>query len=160
MVALESDIGDVQGGTTQEGIHLGVMAGTLDLVQRAYLGTEIRDDVLTFNPVMIDRLDGLRLAMQFRRAHITVSLSGAKLTVTALADGYRATINVGVGDTVRELRGGESATFTVGDAGPTGGQARRDSEAHGPGSRRRSSISTECSSIRRTRQHGGRRYAS
>jgi trehalose/maltose hydrolase-like predicted phosphorylase/beta-phosphoglucomutase-like phosphatase (HAD superfamily) len=119
LVALESDIGDVQGGTTQEGIHLGVMAGTLDLVQRAYLGTEIRDDVLTFNPVMVDRLDGLRLAMQFRRAHIIVSLSGGKLTVTALADGYRATIKVGVGDTVRELRGGESATFTIGDAGLT-----------------------------------------
>ena len=38
MVALESDVGDVQGGTTQEGIHMGVMAGTLDLIQRGYLG--------------------------------------------------------------------------------------------------------------------------
>jgi trehalose/maltose hydrolase-like predicted phosphorylase len=116
-VALESDIGDVQGGTTQEGIHLGVMAGTLDLVQRAYLGTEIRDDVLTFDPVMLDRLDGLQLAMQFRRAHITVSLDGPRLTVTALADGYRATIKVGVGDVVRELRGGDSVAFLVGGAG-------------------------------------------
>jgi trehalose/maltose hydrolase-like predicted phosphorylase/beta-phosphoglucomutase-like phosphatase (HAD superfamily) len=120
LVALESDIGDIQGGTTQEGIHLGVMAGTLDLVQRAYLGTEIRDDVLTFDPVMIDRLDGLHLAMQFRRAHITVSLSGAKLTVTALADGYRATLKVGVGDAVHELRGGDTVTFTVGRAAPSG----------------------------------------
>jgi trehalose/maltose hydrolase-like predicted phosphorylase/beta-phosphoglucomutase-like phosphatase (HAD superfamily) len=116
IVALESDIGDVQGGTTQEGIHLGVMAGTLDLVQRAYLGTEIRDDVLTFDPVMIDRLDGLHLAMQFRRAHITVSLSGAKLTVAALADGYRAAIKVGVGDAVRELRGGDTVAFMLGGA--------------------------------------------
>jgi trehalose/maltose hydrolase-like predicted phosphorylase len=119
LVALESDVGDVQGGTTQEGIHLGVMAGTLDLVQRAYLGTEIRGDVLMFNPVMIDRLDGLHLAMQFRRAHITVSLSGAKLTVTALADGYRATIKVGAGGVVRELRGGDSATFTISAAAPS-----------------------------------------
>ena len=46
LVALESDVGDVQGGTTKEGIHLGVMAGTLDLVQRVYLGAEIRDGVL------------------------------------------------------------------------------------------------------------------
>ncbi|HEY7127852.1 MAG TPA: trehalose-phosphatase [Ktedonobacterales bacterium] len=38
MVALESDIRDVQGGTTAEGIHMGVMAGTLDLMQRSYLG--------------------------------------------------------------------------------------------------------------------------
>ena len=42
LVALESDIGDVQGGTTKEGIHMGVMSGTLDLVQRGYLGTAIR----------------------------------------------------------------------------------------------------------------------
>ena len=36
--ALESDINDVQGGTTAEGIHLGAMAGTVDLVQRCYGG--------------------------------------------------------------------------------------------------------------------------
>ena len=30
MTALESDVDDIQGGTTQEGIHMGVMAGTLD----------------------------------------------------------------------------------------------------------------------------------
>jgi trehalose/maltose hydrolase-like predicted phosphorylase/beta-phosphoglucomutase-like phosphatase (HAD superfamily) len=119
LVALESDIGDVQGGTTQEGIHLGVMAGTLDLVQRAYLGTQIRDDVLTFDPVMLDRLDGLQLAMQFRRAHITVALSDRRLTVTALADGYRASIKVGVGDLVRQLGAGESVAFLVGDPAPT-----------------------------------------
>ena len=133
LVALESDIGDVQGGTTQEGIHLGVMAGTLDLVQRAYLGTEIRDDVLTFDPVMIDRLDGLHLAMQFRRAHITVSLDGRRLTVTALADGYRATIKVGVGDLVRELRGGDSVAFLVGGDAPTG-ERRPDAHARRAGS--------------------------
>jgi trehalose/maltose hydrolase-like predicted phosphorylase/beta-phosphoglucomutase-like phosphatase (HAD superfamily) len=123
LVALESDIGDVQGGTTQEGIHLGVMAGTLDLAQRAYLGTAIRDDVLTFDPVMIDRLDGLQLALQFRRAHITASLSGRRLTITALADGYRAAIKVGVGDQVRELHGGDTVEFLVGAGSPTGEQA-------------------------------------
>jgi trehalose/maltose hydrolase-like predicted phosphorylase len=116
LVALESDIGDIQGGTTKEGIHLGVMAGTLDLVQRAYLGTEIRSDVLYFNPVLADRLDGLRLPMQFRRTPITVSLNGAELTVAALADGYSEPIRVAVGDDVRELVGGDSATFTI--AGP------------------------------------------
>ena len=31
--ALESDIADVQGGTTGEGIHLGAMAGTVDLLR-------------------------------------------------------------------------------------------------------------------------------
>ncbi len=116
LVALESDIGDIQGGTTKEGIHLGVMAGTLDLVQRAYLGTEIRDDVLRFHPTLTDRLDGLTLAIQFRHTPITVSLNGSKLTVAAHADSPSAPIRVGVGDIVRELRRGEIATFTI--AGP------------------------------------------
>ncbi|MGW2125435.1 hypothetical protein [Streptomyces sp. NPDC001758] len=38
--ALEADIADIQGGTTGEGIHLGAMAGTLDLVQRGLTGLE------------------------------------------------------------------------------------------------------------------------
>src|SRR5438876_622720 len=46
MLALESDVGDVQGGTTAEGIHMGVMSGTLDLVQRSYLDEVMREGVL------------------------------------------------------------------------------------------------------------------
>jgi len=113
LVALESDIGDIQGGTTREGIHLGVMGGTLDLVQRAYLGTDIRDGVLYFNPMPTDRLDGLSLPMQVRHTSITVSLNGAELTVAAHADGYSGPIKVGVGDVVREIHGGQQATFAV-----------------------------------------------
>ena len=41
LVALRSDADDIQGGTTKEGIHVGVMSGTLDVVQRSYAG--IRD---------------------------------------------------------------------------------------------------------------------
>lgn len=48
--ALLSDFADVQGGTTKEGIHLGAMAGTIDLIQRCYTGLEIGDDILLLNP--------------------------------------------------------------------------------------------------------------
>jgi hypothetical protein len=37
--ALEGDISDVQGGTTAEGVHLGAMSGTLDLLQRGLTGS-------------------------------------------------------------------------------------------------------------------------
>lgn len=43
--ALNSDIADLQGGTTAEGIHLGAMAGTIDLMQRCYIGIEPRTNV-------------------------------------------------------------------------------------------------------------------
>jgi trehalose/maltose hydrolase-like predicted phosphorylase len=113
LVALESDIGDIQGGTTQEGIHMGVMCGTLDLVQRAYLGARIRDGVVRFTPRLHYRLDGLTLAMQFRGTPIRVTLEGGELEVVALADGFSPPIRVGVGDDVRELSGGERCTFAI-----------------------------------------------
>jgi hypothetical protein len=34
MTALESDVGDIQGGDNKEGIHMGVMAGTLHVLPR------------------------------------------------------------------------------------------------------------------------------
>lgn len=49
--ALEGDIADLQGGTTEEGVHLGAMAGTLDLVQRGLTGMETRGGALWFDPV-------------------------------------------------------------------------------------------------------------
>jgi trehalose/maltose hydrolase-like predicted phosphorylase len=116
LVALESDIGDVQGGTTQEGIHLGVMAGTLDLIQRVYLGAEIRGDVLSFSPRLTDRLDGLSFRMEIRGTPIRVSLSGRRLNVTGEGPGQR--IEVVVGGEVRELSPGGSHTFAL-DAAPT-----------------------------------------
>jgi trehalose/maltose hydrolase-like predicted phosphorylase len=113
MVALESDVGDVQGGTTKEGIHMGVMAGTLDLIQRGYLGTVIRDGTLHFDPKPVGNLDGLSFPMRFRGMPLEVTLEGDKLTVTAQSDGFSQPIRVGVGDTVREVKAGESFAFGI-----------------------------------------------
>jgi alpha,alpha-trehalase len=119
-LALESDIGDIQQGTTREGIHLGVMGGTLDLMQRAYLGTEIVDDVIHFNPTIVDELDGLSLPMQIRQMPINVALNGSELTVTVLSNGSSAPIRVAMGGQVRELHGGQSTTFSAALAGQPG----------------------------------------
>jgi trehalose/maltose hydrolase-like predicted phosphorylase len=111
MVALESDVGDVQGGTTQEGIHMGVMAGTLDLIQRGYLGTVIRDGVLHFDPKPVGNLDGLSFPMRFHGTPLEVELEGGKLTVAAQSDGLDQPIKIRVGDETREIGPGESHTF-------------------------------------------------
>jgi trehalose/maltose hydrolase-like predicted phosphorylase len=116
LVALESDVGDVQGGTTKEGIHLGVMAGTLDLVQRAYTGAEIRDGVLYFAPTLTDRLDGLTFPMQVHGTPIRVTLRADELTVV-ITGGFSRAIRVGIGDDVRELGAGERCTFTLAGTG-------------------------------------------
>jgi alpha,alpha-trehalase len=69
---LDSDIGDVQGGTTQEGIHLGAMAGTVDLVQRCFLGIEMRANVLHFDPALPDDLECVRLMLHYRSQSLAI----------------------------------------------------------------------------------------
>jgi trehalose/maltose hydrolase-like predicted phosphorylase len=113
MIALESDVVDVQGGTTKEGIHMGVMSGTLDLIQRGFVGSEIRDGVLYFDPKLPDRLEGLSFALQFRRTPLRVTLSSGELTVIADAEGFSRPVRVGVGDQVRELCAGDRCVFPL-----------------------------------------------
>ena len=113
MTALESDVGDIQGGTTQEGIHMGVMAGTLDLIQRGYVGAEFRDGTLYFSPKLNDRLDGLSLPMRFRKTSVEATLKEGKLTVATQTDGSNRPIKVGVGDEVREIKDEERYAFTL-----------------------------------------------
>ena len=60
--ALQSDVSDIQQGTTAEGVHLGAMAGTVDLVQRVSTGIEITGDVLRLNPRLPEELERLSVA--------------------------------------------------------------------------------------------------
>jgi len=113
LVALESDVGDVQGGTTKEGIHMGVMAGTLDLVQRSYAGASVRDGVLYFEPRLPDGLDGLEFSMQFRGMPLRVALKGAELAVSADPEGHSRPVRVGLDGHIGELCPGDHWTVTI-----------------------------------------------
>ncbi len=111
LVALRSDVDDIQGGTTQEGIHLGVMAGTLEVVQRYYAGTQIRDGVLYFTPRLPSGLDGLSFPLQFRETPLVVTLSGSQLTLAVHPDGASHPIRAGISGDIRELCPGDRAVF-------------------------------------------------
>jgi alpha,alpha-trehalase len=79
--ALASDINDVQGGTTREGIHLGAMAGTVDLVLRCYGGIEIRQDVLFLDPVLPEELHELEFSIIYRRQLLHIEITRGHLCV-------------------------------------------------------------------------------
>jgi len=113
LVALQSDADDVQGGTTKEGIHVGVMAGTLDLVQRCYTGTHIRDDVLYLDPRLPGRLESLSFSVQVQQTPIHVTLTGDRLTLAIHPEGVSRPVRVAVRGDVRELRPGDQAVFEV-----------------------------------------------
>jgi trehalose/maltose hydrolase-like predicted phosphorylase len=113
LVALRSDAEDIQGGTTQEGIHMGVMAGTVDLMQRAYPGMEVRDGVLHFQPRLPSALEQVEFWMQFQRTPLLVSLDRDRLVLTVHREGAGGAIRIAVGDQVRELCPGETETFEL-----------------------------------------------
>jgi len=72
--ALDSDLADIQRGTTREGVHLGAMAGTVDLMLRCYTGLETRDDVLILHPILPTELDRVQLQLNYRGHGIAVEL--------------------------------------------------------------------------------------
>ena len=78
-----SDVADIQGGTTAEGIHIAAMAGSIDLLQRCFTGLETRGDRLILNPMWPESLGALRLPIYYRgyRLHLTISGRSAEISV-------------------------------------------------------------------------------
>jgi alpha,alpha-trehalase len=109
--ALASDLHDVQGGTTAEGIHLGAMAGTVDLAQRCYTGLEARGDVLWLNPSLPEELDGLDLDVRYRgNWGINLHLTPDRLRVRVPAS-CATPVRIGVKGEVVELAPGSAREF-------------------------------------------------
>jgi len=88
--ALRSDIDDIQGGTTGEGIHLGAMAGTVDLLQRCYPGLEILEGELRFHPRLPDEVERLSFQLHYRHHSLAVQLTPEALTVASAPGGSGA----------------------------------------------------------------------
>jgi alpha,alpha-trehalase len=110
--ALDSDLADVQGGTTPEGIHLGAMAGTVDLVQRCYLGIDMWANVLHFDPSLPDDLHRARVRLHYRGQtldveadHDMLRIRSAPCTTTPITIAHRGHY--------RDLSPGETCAFRL-----------------------------------------------
>ncbi|QDG53843.1 trehalose-phosphatase [Persicimonas caeni] len=110
--ALLNDVADTQGGTTPEGIHLGAMAGTVDIVERSFVGLEIREDVLRFKPNLPDEIEWLHVNLRYRGHSLAVTLQHDELRVTT-DESCAPPIQVGFGDDVFEMSGLESRVFSL-----------------------------------------------
>ncbi len=73
--ALHMDVSDMQPGTTAEGIHLGAMAGTVDLVQRGYTGLEPRNGTLYFSPCLPQEWTALNLRLRYRGHALDIAVT-------------------------------------------------------------------------------------
>ena len=80
---LASDVADIQGGTTAEGIHLAAMAGSVDLVQRCFTGLETRSDRLVLSPSWPQAEPPLAVSLHYRGQHLHVRVRGRGAEVSA-----------------------------------------------------------------------------
>jgi alpha,alpha-trehalase len=110
--ALESDVSDIQGGTTPEGIHLGAMAGTVDLIQRCYLGIETRQDRLQLNPYLPSELKEVQFDVLYRHHWVNLLVKSNRLTVSTRPTAL-APITIGFRGDTFELEPGHTLQFDL-----------------------------------------------
>lgn len=82
--ALISDLADIQGGTTAEGIHLGVMGGCLKGVVTNFAGMNWQGGKLSINPGLPETWESLKFSILIRgdRYHIEAIGDDLKLRVS------------------------------------------------------------------------------
>jgi len=80
---LKSDVADIHGSTTSEGIHVAAMAGSVDFVQRCFTGLEIRSDRIVLSPQWPEYLGALGFPIHYRgrQLHLWISGKGAEISV-------------------------------------------------------------------------------
>ena len=76
---LASDLDDIQKGTTREGVHLGAMAGTVDVLLRGYAGVETRDAVLRLHPELPDELTRAVFEIAYQGQPIRIELTPTRI---------------------------------------------------------------------------------
>jgi trehalose/maltose hydrolase-like predicted phosphorylase len=110
--SLETDVADLQGGTSHEGIHLGAMAGTVDLVQRCFTGIEVRQDILWINPNMPKDLNEVKFLIHFRGHSLKIAIIDEKIIIT-IKRGLVQKGKIGINGTIYDLKEGESFEFPI-----------------------------------------------
>ena len=84
--ALNSDYGDIQGGTTAEGIHTGVMAATLMVTLNTFAGVNVRQEMLMINPNLPEQWEQLAFKLCFRGVQLRIAMTKDAVNLQADAD--------------------------------------------------------------------------
>jgi len=77
-------------------IHVGAMAGTIDLIQRCFIGIEMRANALHFDPALPDDLRQIKVRLRYRRQvldievdHDTLRIGSRSFTSVPIKVAYR-----------------------------------------------------------------------
>jgi len=80
--ALSSDYRDIQGGTTAEGIHAGVMAATLFIPLTTFAGIDLRERLVQIAPNLPKAWASLAFSLHIRGVHYQINVTHETLTIT------------------------------------------------------------------------------
>jgi len=81
MEALSSDYIDIQGGTTAEGIHAGVMGSTVLFVIQSLAGIRFREERLSVDPVLPEGWKKLEFNFAFRKKYYIFAIFQGRMVV-------------------------------------------------------------------------------
>ncbi|QIA08968.1 glycoside hydrolase family 65 protein [Draconibacterium halophilum] len=79
--ALQSDFSDIQGGTTAEGIHAGVMGATVLMIMKTFAGINFKKEILEINPSLPSKWEKLKFSFWFKQNQYFVDLTRNKLAI-------------------------------------------------------------------------------
>ena len=107
-----ADLVDSQHGTTREGIHLGAMAGSVDILQRCYTGIDVWGDTLRLHPQLPNELRSLELNLRYRDHWIHLRCDQTSTTVTTRPS-TAPPIRISIDGRKFTLEGGETVVAAV-----------------------------------------------
>jgi trehalose/maltose hydrolase-like predicted phosphorylase len=87
MEAMRSDIFDTQGGTTIEGIHTGVMAGTLEVVKQDFAGLNLSSTPMKVDPDLPEHWGEVRMSFVWRKIWFDLIIDQDRVNMTAFHKG-------------------------------------------------------------------------
>lgn len=110
--ALRVDEEPCNSATSDEGLHLGAMAGSIDVIQRHYLGLRFELDGIRLDPAPPPQLGPVALTFRYRGDMFRLRWSGSALSLEAEA-GNRTAATVFREDRSARLPPGECLPFAV-----------------------------------------------
>ncbi len=109
--ALSSDFNDIQGGTTGEGIHAGVMAGTVLVALQTYAGVDVRDGKLNINPHLPKHWRSIKFNLGLQGNHFEIEISQNEVKVKY--DGKDERVNFWVNGEDKEVGKGQQLNVEI-----------------------------------------------
>jgi beta-phosphoglucomutase family hydrolase len=110
--ALTSDYNDIQGGTTAEGIHAGVMAGTVWVSLASYAGLDLHADFPRFNPDLPKHWRKISFSFIFRGDEYECEVTPS--TIRIRVDSSKTdSLKIGIRDKEFEIETGEWVEFEI-----------------------------------------------